>query len=41
MMFKLLSEAMLEIHETHRWILTNVLAIIAIICVKMIKVLKD
>lgn len=40
-MFKLLSEAMLEVHETQRWLIVKCLKIVDAFCVKLINKFGD
>lgn len=37
MMFKVLGETLLELHETQRWVIVTFLKIIDALCVKLIK----
>lgn len=40
-MFKILSEILLEMHDTQRWVATVILSVISTSCVKMLQKLEE
>lgn len=40
-MFKILSESLLEVHETQRWLIVKILKVVDAFCVKLINKFGD